>query len=217
MIDIEKIRAGRSWVISDTHLGHPGIVRHCFRPGWHEHHIDTERHNQLMHAAWLERIRSGDQVLHLGDVAFKADGIERWCAGLTGDVTVVRGNHDTDESVKLMRELGWTVVDALSIEWTALVGGAEHAVTVRCTHYPLDPLAPGEVNLHGHTHGNPSGVRTGRHIDASVDNTWGYARPLGATLDKAAWLVHGQRKGRRADTARNEARVRQALADNVVR
>lgn len=39
--------------------------------------------------------------------------------------------------------------------------------TVRFSHQPLDDLADGDLNVHGHIHQNPS--PTSRHFNASVE------------------------------------------------
>jgi calcineurin-like phosphoesterase family protein len=221
MFSIEDIKADRVWGIGDTHFGHNGIVIHCQRPGWTRWgHHDFERHNQLQVDAINERVAPSDHVLHFGDVARDAESVERWCSQLNGQYTVLKGNHDDQETLDALRELGWTVLDALTIEWTGPVSerspkAGRASITARCTHWPLTRVSGNEVNFHGHTHGNPSGVTTLHHVDMSADATWGFPRLLKSKLNHGVWLRHATGAGK--DMSRFEAKIRSALEANVIR
>ncbi len=222
MFTLQDIRNNKVWVIGDTHFGHDGIVRHSFRPGWDLHgNHDFRRHNQWQVKRWNERVRPHDWVLHLGDVARSPQAVDEWCADLNGHVVVIPGNHDDRQTLERLGEIGWHIIESLRIEWEGPINPrvkkAQIAhVSALCTHYPLGSLQRGQVNLHGHTHGNPSGVRGARHIDLSSENTYGYPRPLKDVLDKSVWLVHGQGKAGK-DRSRAEAAVLAELERNVLR
>jgi len=92
------------WFTSDTHFGHRNIIRYCKRP-----FKDLKDMNKRIIRNWNARIKEGDMVFHLGDFCFrnssgnKGEGInkkaEYWLSKLNGNIIVVRGNHDKNNSM----------------------------------------------------------------------------------------------------------------------
>ncbi|MEL6317643.1 MAG: metallophosphoesterase family protein [Pseudomonadota bacterium] len=148
---------------ADSHFGHKGIIRLSDRPFRSVQHMDDG-----LIARWNARVAPEDHVYHLGDFCFTGSkGARKVLEKLNGAITLVRGNHDSENTQRLDR---WErVVDLLEIA----VGGQR---LVLC-HYPLmewPGAFKGVLHLHGHTHGAipPNRMRA----DVGVD-VWGY-RPV---------------------------------------
>lgn len=82
----------RTWVISDTHFDHENIIGYTGRP-----FSDADEMNGILVSNWNRTVRPGDRVYFLGDMAFGRGSRpkEYWLGRLNGDITYVRGNHDT--------------------------------------------------------------------------------------------------------------------------
>ena len=139
------------WIISDTHFGHKNIIRFAQRP---------ETHEVIMLSNWIDRVKDGDQVLHLGDVfAGKQGNPDRWAKVLSrmpGEKFLIKGNHDpTDDT--LFEKAGFEIVQPFIFtpKKEPLKG-----IPVAITHEPIGTKwSPGgfrledwHVNLHGHCH-----------------------------------------------------------------
>jgi len=112
-------------VIADTHFGHMNILMH--EPGRlqkarMEGYEDFDR---FLIDCLNDHIEEDDEVLHLGDVAFK-DGY-RLAGKLNGKVTLIKGNHDKARHLEYYRSIGWRVIDGIEIE-------------VDCDRSPIDHL-----------------------------------------------------------------------------
>ncbi len=146
----------RLWLISDTHWGHRRL-REVLAPGVRPAHVDA-----LMVQRWRETVGPDEPVLHLGDVFMgeltAADVPDRFPT-LPGRVFLVPGNHDGAEKLVALAAVGWLMVEPFAFEYEGW--------TVRFSHQPLEDLADGELNVHGHIHQNPP--PTGRHFNASVE------------------------------------------------
>lgn len=122
----------RRWIISDTHLGHTMIQKHCRRP--------PDVDDRILKA--LRRlVMPTDLLIHLGDVSFNfyplADVL--WTFPFTK--VLVRGNHDS-------RSISWYMSHGFDFACDALeLGGCYF------THKPSEFLPPGcQYNVHGHLH-----------------------------------------------------------------
>ncbi len=136
MIDLD------TWIVSDTHFGHPNIIKYCNRP---------INHNEIMVEWWRDLIKRDDTVLHLGDLAvWFGETEDHWlrvAAGLNGQKYMLRGNHDLLADAKY-GNLGFTVIPEFIQEFA---GGR-----VLFSHYPdTTRLDDWDVNIHGHIHNNP--------------------------------------------------------------
>lgn len=117
------------FLISDMHLDHANIIRHCNRP----FQSVVEMNHHLVYN-WNEVVTDSDTVFHVGD--FCHGNPQWWIDMLNGRIEFIRGNHD--RQLNLIRE-----------SLTLLHNGEEFLLT----HYP--PVKPGENwTIHGHTHNN---------------------------------------------------------------
>ena len=95
------------YIISDTHFGHENIK--TYEPVRKDY--DDERLIQL----WNETITSEDEVLHLGDFAFKSNEWEM-AKRLNGNITLLKGNHDFKKGRNALRELGFVhIIESIDI------------------------------------------------------------------------------------------------------
>ena len=162
---------GETWLLADLHLGHPGIAVHAARPFLAS---DVGEMDRVLVGNWRAAVAPDDRAFLLGDLCAGPDpgAFRSAAAGLTGRLTLVRGNHDPD-----LPEL------ASSVAFEA--GGHRfHAV-----HDPADapPAFDGWV-VHGHLHDSdlrrfPFFDPASRRINVSVE-TAGYAPvPLSEICD----------------------------------
>src|SRR6266545_5729642 len=82
-----------TFLVSDNHWGHAGIIRLANRP-----FDDVEQMDAFMRAEWNAVVRHGDTVIHLGDFAhrYPADGLPKLFASLNGRKHLIKGNHDKE-------------------------------------------------------------------------------------------------------------------------
>ena len=133
----------KTWLISDTHWGHDNIIKYEDRP---------KDHDVIMLKNWVSMIEWNDTVIHLGDLFF-GKGIQ-YLPQLTGNILLVRGNHDT-KSNSWYRDNGITMVlDAFTLK--------THGNEFVFTHAPLPNMCGFDYNIHGHLHRN-----THRAFDSS--------------------------------------------------
>jgi calcineurin-like phosphoesterase family protein len=124
----------KTWIISDTHLGHDNIVRYCNRP---------RNHNKLIIVNWKKSIKKTDIVLHLGDVTVWYGSQFFWAkqvGKLPGHKFLIRGNHDdqwTDD--QWFSKCGMTVIPPF---------------LQNKLYFSHEPVVEGDwqINVHGHTH-----------------------------------------------------------------
>lgn len=148
---------------ADTHFSHKAIVRLNDRPYENRDAMDA-----ALIANWNATVGPEDLVYHLGDFCFKGSAIaDRISAQLNGEIVLVRGNHDTANTVALPR---WR-------ETADLLEVSVEGVRLALCHYPLlewPGAYKGVVHLHGHTHGRVPGNR--QRADVGVD-LWDF-RPV---------------------------------------
>lgn len=151
---------------ADSHFGHSGVIRLSGRPFRSVNEMDDR-----LIAEWNAVVGEKDRVYHLGDFCFKGSKLASQVLDrLNGEIVLIRGNHDTENTAKLDR---WASVhDLLEI----IVAKKR---LVLC-HYPLlewPGAFRGAVHLHGHTHGAVPPHR--QRADVGVD-VWDF-QPV--TLD----------------------------------
>ncbi|EHJ97747.1 metallophosphoesterase [Agrobacterium tumefaciens] len=143
------------WFISDTHFGHNNIIGYC-RP----HFSSVDEMESAIIENWNNAVRPDDLVYHLGDFAWKTADAKRVRPLLNGAIRLIVGNHDDIPSLapaglfqriylwKQFRDLGFTA-----------------------SHIPMrfDQLRHGAKNLHGHVHGDLTGLEP-FHRDVSVES-----------------------------------------------
>lgn len=136
---------------SDTHYGHQNIIAYCDRPFGSVEHMNVDLVNRA-----AMRLRAGDELWHLGDVAFgHLESTLPFLAGIAVDVTLVAGNHDRCHPSSGSRGEGFAEVyrelcqlKELVLTNTALV--LSNGVEVKVSHFPYaDPALEGQEDRHG--------------------------------------------------------------------
>jgi calcineurin-like phosphoesterase family protein len=161
-----------TYLTSDTHFGHANIVTsRMARPRTFS---SIEAHDEALIAAWNNRVRAEDCVLHLGDFAYGCSlkHAREIFDRLNGVKTLIRGNHE-QRGERLPWEGGVHDVMALSIQ----DAGMRKAVPVWLSHYAhvtWPDSRRGRIHLYGHSHG--AIPPTARSCDVGVD-AWAY-RPV---------------------------------------
>ncbi len=122
------------WVISDTHFFHKKIIEYEQRP---------ENYNELMIKNWNSMIEWNDTVIHLGDLIFQKSPsvLEQ----LTGNIILVRGNHDRETINWYLSHGIKFVVDKFTLNI--------YRLNILFTHIPEPKLSSEiDLNIHGHLH-----------------------------------------------------------------
>ena len=78
------------WWTSDTHFGHESILGFG-RERW----ATIDEHDRDLVDNWNDVVGAGDEVWHLGDVAWSFDRLVEVMPTLKGRITLVAGNHDS--------------------------------------------------------------------------------------------------------------------------
>lgn len=78
------------WWTSDTHFGHESILGFG-RGRW----ATIAEHDRDLVDNWNDVVGAGDEVWHLGDVAWSFDRLVEVLPTLKGRITLVAGNHDS--------------------------------------------------------------------------------------------------------------------------
>ena len=147
-----------TWLTSDTHFGHAGILEMIGRP-----FASVEAMDDGMVSIWNAVVGKRDVVWHLGDFALGPKGTAaRHFRRLNGSIHLVQGNHDGS--------------DVLSLPWASVHDVASFKVDatrfVLC-HYPMLSWRGSSHNrdghvasvmAHGHVHGTPGNARV-PHVD----------------------------------------------------
>lgn len=141
------------WVTSDTHFFHSKIIEYANRP-----FSDVEEMNNTLIRNWNSLISSEDTVYHLGDFAMGKENVAELVNMLNGKIILILGNHDR-KGKQWFRDQGFAeVCNKLTMDKFLM------------THRPVvDNLPTGVVNLHGHTHGKPTGLDPNLYIDCSCE------------------------------------------------
>ena len=144
----------KTFVISDTHFNHAGILDFKDYIGKPCREFDSvDQMNQCMLDNWNDTVGPNDTVIHCGDVLFghdKVDWLTANFAKLPGKKRLVLGNHD---NVKFLAPFFkdvqlWIQKDNFIFTHTPL-----HPSTLAETHR----FGNGDIlNVHGHIHTNPS-------------------------------------------------------------
>ena len=144
-------------VISDLHIGHANVIEYTHRPFRDVDAMDDTLWSNLNAALMPEKV-----LVVVGDVAVR-DGLNpvTWQQVRELDCCqrhLVLGNHDLTGAGRL-RAQGFDHV------WSLMVSGGEPPLI--WTHYPLDEVPDGYINIHGHVHDDPP--RQTPHINVSVE------------------------------------------------
>lgn len=143
------------WFISDTHFGHRNIINYC-RPQY----VSLDDMEADIIARWNATVAPADLVYHLGDFAWKPQDALRVRPQLNGTIRLIVGNHD---DIPALASTG--LFQRIEL-WRQF---REHGFSA--THIPMrsDQMRHGQANLHGHVHGNLTGLEH-FHRDVSVES-----------------------------------------------
>lgn len=149
-----------TWFIADTHFGHANIIRYSKRP-----FTDVNEHDELLIQNWNTHVRTGDDVFHLGDFAYRnkasALGILK---RLNGNVHLVEGNHDS-AAHQIREHFAWyDKVKMIKVNNRRIfLSHYAHRVWEKSHH--------GTWHLYGHSHASLPDDPNSLSFDAGVDNT----------------------------------------------
>ena len=169
------------FVTSDLHFGHTNIMKFCpvTRARFNN---DVSYMNEAMIKEWNSAVKPGDHTYILGDVCFAPwEKAVNYLSRLNGTKTLVAGNHDKkllksqefrDQFVEIRDYMD------ISVDGTKVV----------MFHYPIaewDQMHRGAVHLHGHLHGDHSGLENYRARDVGMDATGMIVRKLESVVSEA--------------------------------
>lgn len=155
--DVSQIPSSKVWVWSDLHFGHKNIIRFSDRP-----FPDIPTMDEMLIQNFNEFVAPEDSSIWVGDVAFyndeRANSILHRCNGYK---ILVIGNHDFQK--KNLKKLHF---DEVHIVYNLTIDDT----VVAFTHYPMDNLPEGWINIHGHVHkGKGDKAATNRHINVNCE------------------------------------------------
>ncbi len=175
------------YIITDTHIGHANMVRLCGRP---------EDFSERIIAAWRQRVKPEDTIIHLGDIAWGDENLARILA-LPGRKILVRGNHDPHSLTQYM-DMGFALAcNELVMSFDQL--------RVLFTHRPRFGHTA-DINIHGHEHDLHREDMTRLYLPIAME-TAGY-RPIAVNQDFLGRL-HSWRARRHIPTVREIMALRQ--------
>lgn len=131
----------RYFFTGDTHFLHSNILKYCNRP-----YKNITEHDYRLKQLWNSRVTAEDVVFHLGDFCFKVGETKAKdiMKELNGEIILIRGNHDSQNSVK-------TNIEAVTLyfggKWLLLVHRPEDALWYSHTP-PYDLVLCGHVHQH---------------------------------------------------------------------
>lgn len=159
------------FLTSDTHFNHLNIL--SYEPESRPF-ANVEEMNEVIIERWNSVVSPEDEVYHLGDFFMgQLTGIEPILNRLNGKITLIRGNHDQKNRIKIYEEHG---IEVKNLEYIQYKG----KFFILC-HFPI---ANEEfmrmvindnsevVNLYGHVHSNaPKGYLNGTyHVGMDTNN-----------------------------------------------
>lgn len=134
------------WFIADTHFGHANILNFKRKDGslLRSEFSSAAEMDEFMVAQWNARVRPGDHVYHLGDVAMDIKLLLVIIPRLNGRKRLIRGNHDRAKT-KYYLKAGFEEIYGTRVFDNMIF-----------SHIPIHPQSVGRfrANVHGHTHAN---------------------------------------------------------------
>lgn len=159
------------FLTSDTHFNHLNILAYepVSRP-----FANVEEMNEVIIERWNSVVSPEDEVYHLGDFFMgKLTDIKPILNRLNGKITLIRGNHDQNNRIKIFKENN---IEVKNIEYIQYKG----KYFILC-HFPITNEEftkmivsdNGEIiTLYGHVHSNaPKGFVNGTyHVGMDTNN-----------------------------------------------
>ena len=155
----------KTWVTSDLHFDHSNIMK--YSPKYRQFN-DVDHMNNEIIRIWNEKVEPDDLVYLLGDIAFcNAFKAVQFMKQLNGRKILIEGNHDHKlVNNDFFRKQFEEIHKYLEIVYN------KHKICM--FHYPIsewNQCHRGSIMLHGHLHGNPSGLEHCRVRDVGFDAT----------------------------------------------
>ena len=156
-----------TWISADAHFGHYNIIKLCNR------NFDDDIHmNSRLTDNWNSVVRPDDNVIHLGDFAFRGNSADTYIKNLNGNIWFVLGNHDKD----LKKFFGDAIVKHFNGK-TYRILPPETMINIDnqyivLSHYSMrswDGQFHGVWQLYGHSHGKLKDDPNALSIDVGVD------------------------------------------------
>lgn len=145
---------------SDIHLGHKNIMKYAGRP-----YPTTELMNECLVGNYLNVVQPEDIVIFGGDIGFMSETkINEILNKLPGYKIQIVGNHDIHRDGKLY-DLAFNERHLCLV---MNIDDHEYNFRLLFTHYPMDNIPNGCVNVHGHIHQN---VANAWNINMCVEHT----------------------------------------------
>lgn len=149
----------KTYITSDIHFSHNNIIKFCNRP-----YTDKSEMDEDIIKNWNETVTPDDHVYILGDVSFapQARTIEILYR-LNGHLHLVKGNHDEVMNHSEIKNRFISFRDYYEMKYQGNL--------IVMFHFPIahwNKRHYGSYHLHGHLHGNPSGLK-GRIKDVGMD------------------------------------------------
>lgn len=127
---------------SDLHIGHNNIIKYGERP-----FDDKDAMSDKIISNYYDTVKDGDVVIFGGDIAFgNRDGVVRLIQQLPGHKIHIVGNHDFNKR----NLINYKHFQETHVCLSFIKDNVEYIVT----HYPLNTVPEGCVNIHGHVHQN---------------------------------------------------------------
>ena len=148
------------WFTADTHFGHGRIIEYTRRP-----FQDPQEMEEAILEQFNARIKPGDSLYHLGDLAWSTWLPERGAGFFkqlnSKQLHLIRGNHDRLKDQEYRKWFCWVG------DYKTLSAQDRYLVM---SHYPFRSWLGrehGSYQLHGHCHGKLP--PEGRQMDVGVD------------------------------------------------
>lgn len=155
----------KTWVTADLHFDHANILK--FQPITRPF-SDVSHMNSEIKRIWNDHVDPTDLVYILGDVAFcKPSKAATYVKELNGRKILIEGNHDN----RLVENEDFRNCFEAIYQYHEI---KHNGYKVCMMHFPIsewNQCHHGSIMLHGHLHGNPSGLTHHRVRDVGFDAT----------------------------------------------
>lgn len=147
MRTIQHTTSDKIFFTSDLHIGHDRrfvVQSRGFRT--------VEDMNRTIIQNIQETVTNNDYLYILGDLCLcPIEEARYWLSQIPGKVTVIIGNHDTDNRIELYEELGFTVQFGARMKYDKYHFFLSHFPTLSANE-DSKYLSLATINLYGHTH-----------------------------------------------------------------
>ncbi len=144
---------------ADTHFDHKFAAQM-------RHFDNTDDMNRAIVSDWNNKVSEQDTIIHAGDFCWHKRTIKNILPRLNGRIILVLGNHDRSMEKEYIH---------YGVETCLMATIKIQDVRIECCHFPLwawDRMHHGAWHIHGHQHGDPTGIK-GRIHDVGIDNNKG--------------------------------------------